>query len=91
MTVYVIQTNQTSQATPVLRKGTIRIQSDVAVYWKVAENPQADATCALLRAGQSIDLRLPTKCNRIAVLAVTDSGTVSVQETSGGARASCSA
>lgn len=90
MATYSIQANKQNQVTPVLRKGTVRIQTTVAVYWKVGEDPQANEQCALLRAGQSIDLRLPTKCNRIAILAVNEPGSASVTETSGGARASCS-
>ena len=91
MTSFVINANNQSQATPVLRKGPIKIHATVAVYWRVGEQPTANNNCALLRAGQSIDLNLPVKCSKVAILAVKDSGTVTVTETGGGASSSCSA
>jgi hypothetical protein len=91
MTSFVLNATLQSQATPVLRKGPIKITTTVSVYWKVGENPVANTNCALLRAGQSIDLVLPVKCSKVAVLAVNDPGSVTVSETGGGASSSCSA
>ena len=91
MTSFVINATNQSQATPVLRKGPIRIHASVSIYWRVGEQPVANNNCALLPAGQSIDLKLPVKCSKVAVLAVKDSGTVTVTETGGGASSSCSA
>lgn len=91
MTSFVINATNQSQATPVLRKGPIKIYATVPVYWRVGENPTANNNCALLKAGQSIDLILPVKCSKVAVLAVNNPGTVTVTETGGGASSSCSA
>jgi hypothetical protein len=91
MTSFVLNATSQSQPTPVLRKGPIRITATVSVYWKVGENPMANTNCALLKAGQSIDLVLPVKCSKVAVLAVNDWGTALVTETGGGASSSCSA
>jgi hypothetical protein len=44
-----------------------------------------------LRAGESRTLNLPVKCSRIAVLAVSTPGAVTIEEEIGGAKASCSA
>ena len=90
MASYSIQANDVSQTTPVLQKGPIRIETAVSVYWTVGENPVATDRCALLMAGQSRELRLPVKCSRIAVLAVSDPGYFTVIEQSGGASSSCS-
>jgi len=90
MASYSINANSVSQATPVLQKGPIRIEAIVSVYWTVGENPTATDKCALLRAGQTRDLRLPVKCSRVAVLAVNDPGYVTVSEQNGGASSSCS-
>jgi len=90
MATYSIQANNVSQTTPVLQKGPIRIEAIVSVYWTVGENPTATDKCALLRAGQTRDLRLPVKCSRIAFLAVKEPGYVTVAEQNGGASSSCS-
>lgn len=91
MSSYSLNATNTSQQSPILRKGTIRIYTNVSVYWVVGENPQASTLkCALLRAGESLELRIPVKCSRIAVLAVSDPGTFSILEL-GVARPSCSA
>jgi len=92
MAAYSLTANNVSQQSPNLAKGPVRIYASVAVYWVVGENPQArSSNCAMLAAGQSIELRLPVKCSRIAVLAVNEPGVVTVSETHGGAKASCSA
>ena len=92
MASYSIQANNISQATLVLRKGEINISSEVAIYFVVGENPIANTTtCALIPAGQTRKLRLPTKCNKIAVLAVTTTGTVLITELTAGVSSSCSA
>jgi hypothetical protein len=92
MAAYSVTATDVSQKSPVLKKGPIRIYASVSVYWVIGEAPTASTTkCALLRAGESIELRLPVKCSRLAVLAVKDAGTVTVTETGSGASSSCSA
>ena len=92
MASYSIQANDVSQSTPVLQKGPISIYAHVAVYYIIGENPVASSkNCGLLMAGQTRDLRLPVKCSRVAVVAVKEPGYVTVSETGGGAKASCSA
>ena len=90
MASYPINANSVSQSTPVLARGPITITAQVSVFWRVGENPQADNRCALLRAGTSLQLRIPVKCSRIAFLAVKDPGYVTVSEQNGGASSSCS-
>lgn len=92
MSAYILQANNTNQTTPVLRKGQVKISTTVAVYWTVGENPTAiPGKSALLRAGQTLDLRIPVKCSKIAVLAVKNTGSVVITEHPGGASSSCSA
>ena len=90
MASYSINANDVSQITPVLARGPVTITAQVGVFWRVGENPVADNRCALLRAGTSIQLRIPVKCSKIAFLAVKDPGYVTVSEQSGGASSSCS-
>jgi len=91
MASYSINANDVSQSTPVLQKGPISIHAQVAVYYIVGENPVANnKNCGLLMAGQTRNLRLPVKCSRVAVVAVKEPGYVTVTETGGGAKASCS-
>jgi hypothetical protein len=89
MASYSVNANSVSQSTPVLARGPITITAQVNVFWRVGENPQADDRCALLRAGTSLQLRIPVKCSRIAFLAVKDAGWVTVHEVNG-TKASCS-
>lgn len=92
MTTYTIQANNESQSTPVLKRGRIQIYTTVPIYYMIAEWPEVDTkTCAVIPAGEFRDIVLKTKCNRIAVQAVKDSGTVTITEKYGGARSSCSA
>ena len=75
---------------PKLKRGTVKIYASVSVYWVLGENPNASREkCALLRAGETIELRIPVNCSRLAVLAVTDEGYVAISDIPG-ARASCS-
>jgi hypothetical protein len=92
MSSYSLQATSQSSHTPnKLTRGPIRIWSAVPIYWVIGENPVAQANgCARLAAGQVLELRLPTSCARLAVLAVNEHGSVTVTEVSGGARASCS-
>lgn len=92
MASYSLQASSTSVQTPnKLTRGPVRIWTSVAIYWVIGENPVAQAEgCARLAAGQTLELRLPTSCARLAVLAVDTPGSVTVTEVSGGARASCS-
>ena len=90
MASYSINANSVSQSTPVLARGPVTITAQASVFWCVGENPVADDRCALLRAGASLQLRIPVKCSRIAFLAVKDPGWVTVHEVNG-TKASCSA
>jgi hypothetical protein len=91
MAAYSLTATDVSQQSPKLKKGTVRIYTSVDIYWVVGENPTATADrCALLRAGDTIELRLPVKCSCIAVLAVRSAGAVTIVEHNGGARSSCS-
>lgn len=89
MASYSINANSVSQSTPVLARGPVNITAQTNVFWRVGENPIADDRCALLRAGDSLQLRIPVKCSRIAFLAVKESGWVTVHEVNG-TKASCS-
>jgi hypothetical protein len=91
MAAYSLTATDVSQQSPKLKKGVVRLYASVDIYWVVGENPTATASrCALLRAGNTIELRLPVKCSSIAVLAVRDAGAVTIVEHNGGARSSCS-
>jgi hypothetical protein len=91
MAAYSLTATDVSQQSPKLKKGLVRVYTSVDIYWVVGEDPTASANrCALLRAGDTIELRLPVKCSCIAVLAVRAAGAVTVIEHNGGARSSCS-
>jgi len=90
MSTYTLFASDVSQTSPKLKKGLIRIFSSTAVYWAIGENPTARSTgSALLRGGDSIELKLPVKCSSLSVLAVNEPGTVSILEL-GVTRPSCS-
>ena len=90
MSAYSLNATNVSQQSPVLRKGIVRLYSSVAIYFMVGENPVVDPTkCALLRAGESREMRFPVKCSKIAVQAVGASGAVTITEQAGGVKASC--
>ena len=90
MSAYSLHASSESQQTPVLKKGIVKIYASVSIYWVVGEKPVATSVkCALLRAGETIELRIPVKCSKIAVLAVNQPGAVTVIEQLGGAKASC--
>ena len=91
MTTYTIQANsQESQATPVLQRGEIILQTTVPIFYMIAEWPVATSEkCAVLRAGETLKITLQTRCNRLAVLAVNNTGTVTVTEKLVKTRASC--
>lgn len=73
-----------------MKRGLVRVYTSTAVYWVVGENPTANKTnCALLRAGQSVELRIPVNCSSIAVIAAKEPGYVTVTDVPG-AKASCS-
>ena len=91
MASYSLTATDVSQQSPKLKKGIIQVYTSVDIYWVVGEDPVANKDCcAVLRAGKSIELRLPVKCSRIAVLAVREFGAVTVIENNGGASSSCS-
>ncbi len=91
MAAYSLTATNISQQSPKLKKGTVRVYSSVDIYWVVGEDPVANSkNCAVLRAGETIELRLPVKCSCIAILAVREPGAVTVVEANGGARSSCS-
>jgi hypothetical protein len=90
MASYNIQANSVSQSTPKLQRGEIKISTEVAVYFRIGNDPQADNRCAFIPAGETREIRLPTNCLQVAVLAVNTPGSVSIWEVSK-AKASCSA
>lgn len=90
MSTYTLSASDVVQISPKLKKGLIRIFTSTAVYWAIGENPIAKTTgCAMLRGGDSIELKLPVKCSSLSVLAVDDPGTVTILEL-GVTRPSCS-
>ena len=89
MASYSINANTVSQTTPVLARGPVTVTSDVNIYWRVGENPTADNRCALVRAGTTLKINIPVKCSKIAVLAVSSPGWVTIHEVNG-TKASCS-
>lgn len=89
MASYNIQANSVSQTTPVLHKGKIKITAEVAVYFRVGENPIADNRCGVIPAGASKEFTLPVKCSKIAFITVNKPGGVTVAEING-VKASCS-
>ena len=90
MSAYSLSATNVSQQSPVLRKGIVRLYSSVAIYFMVGENPVIDITkCALLRAGETREMRFPVKCSKIAVQAVNTEGFVTITEQNGGVKASC--
>ena len=90
MSSYSLTATNISQQSPVLKKGIVILYSAVSVYFVVGENPVVDPTkCALLRAGESREMRFPVKCSKIAVQAVNTEGFVTFTEASGGVKASC--
>ena len=92
MSAYSLSATNVSQQSPVLRKGIVILYSAVSVYFVVGENPVVDPTkCALLRAGESREMRFPVKCSKIAVQAVAAHGPFTITEQNGGAKASCTA
>jgi hypothetical protein len=92
MASYSLSATNISQQSPVLKKGVVILYSSVAIYFVVGENPVVDPNkSALLRAGESREMRFPVKCSKIAVQAVSNYGSVTITEASGGVRASCSA
>ena len=92
MHTYIINADNTSQSSPVLKKGKIKLYTNVTVYWTIGENPVANKNnCAVLSAGESRELNLPVKCSKVAIMAADKAGIFTVTEVQGGARASCSA
>jgi hypothetical protein len=90
MASYSLTATNISQQSPVLKKGVVILYSSVSIYFIVGENPVVDPTkCALLRAGESREMRFPVKCSKIAVQAVGEHGAVTITEQSGGVKASC--
>lgn len=91
MPTYIINADNTSQSSPVLKKGKIKLYTDVTVYWAIGEKPIANKiNCAVLAAGESRELNLPVKCSKVAIMAADKAGIFTVTEVQGGARASCS-
>ena len=92
MASYSLQATSESTHTPnKLTKGPVRILATVPIYWVIGEHPIARSNgCAILAAGQVLELKLPTSCARLAVLAVNKHGSVAVTEVPGGASSSCS-
>ena len=91
MASYSLNANDQSVQTPRLTKGRVRLSTSVNIYWAFGDNPIAGPGCAMLPAGQNIELKLPVNCIRLAVMAVSIAGSATIIEIQGGARASCSA
>lgn len=91
MSSHSIKSNtDTSTTGAKLKKGLVKITTSTAVFWAIGENPVASRNgCALLPAGETLELQLPVNCSRLAVLAVSEPGSVTIAEVSK-ARASCS-
>lgn len=89
MASYNIQANNVSQSTPKLQRGEIKITAEVSVYFRIGNDPIADYQCAFIPKGTSRQIRLPTNCLQVAVLAVNMPGSVTVAEVNK-TRASCS-
>ena len=90
MASYTLQATAVSQSTPKLQRGEIKISAEVAVYFRIGNDPQADNKCAFIPAGETRQIRLPTNCLQVSVQAVNAPGSVTVYEVSK-AKASCSA
>ena len=93
MPAYSITSNTTTSTQgPKLKKGLVRIRTSTDIYWMIGENPTASKTnCAILRAGDTLELRLPVNCSKLSVLAIKEPGAVTIIDITGGARSSCSA
>ena len=86
----ILANTSTSTVGAKMRRGRVRIHATTSVFWSIGENPVASREkCALLRAGETLEIRMPVNCSRLAVLAASESGTVVVTEVAG-ARSSCS-
>mgnify|MGYP003351988998 FL=1 len=90
MASYSLPADNTSRSTPKLQRGEIRIEADVTVYFRIGNDPVANESCAFIPAGQARQIRLPTNCLQVAVLAANQHGSVSIIEINK-TRASCSA
>lgn len=91
MKSFTLQATKQNQQTSVLPKGKIKISTAVPVYYTIGNDPIVDPTnSALIKANTTIEIRIPVKCLKLAIMAVKDSGKVSVTELTGGASSSCS-
>ena len=93
MASYSIPVNNSTSTTTdnTLPKSTVQVSATVPVYYRVgSDNPQATAQCAVIQSGQTLTLRLPVKCLKIAFLAVNQPGYATIVEING-TKASCSA
>lgn len=89
MASYSLSAGAISTATPKLQRGDIKIIASVTVYFRIGNDPVADNKCAFIPAGTERQIRLPTNCLQVAVLAVEAQGSVTVVEVNK-TRASCS-
>lgn len=89
MASYSLSAGATSTATPKLQRGEIKIIAQVTVYFRIGNLPVADDKCAFIAAGTERQIRLPTNCLQVAVLAVDQPGSVTIVEVNK-TRASCS-
>lgn len=79
-----------STRSPKVARGEIRISTTAPIYFTIGSEPTADRKCALLLPGTSKQIRIPTSCLSVAVMAVDQFGSVSIHEITGN-KASCSA
>jgi hypothetical protein len=93
MASYSIPVNNLTSTTTdgTLPRSTVKVTATVPVYYTVgSDTPTATNRCAVIAAGQTLTLRLPVKCLRIAFLAVNAPGLATIVEVNG-TKASCSA
>jgi len=93
MASYSIPVNNSTSTTTAttLPRSTVQVFANVPVYYTVgSDTPVATDRCAVIAANQTLTLRLPVKCLRIAFLAVDAPGFATIVEING-TKASCSA
>lgn len=90
MAAYNVPVSSTSQTSPPLKKGKIRIVCSVNVFWALGANPTANTkTCTALKANTPLVIVNPFPNNKIAFVTSNESGSVTVTEVLGGASSSC--
>jgi hypothetical protein len=91
MSLYSYLVGNTHLVTPVLKKGWISLYPEVNMYFYFGQDPVATNKCALLKANEQRRIRLPVKCTKLSLLAVSNPGVITITEENEGVTASCSA